>query len=232
MRILIIDDEKNIIELLSTYIQRSTDGYAAIETAQSVAIGLDKIRQFEPEVVFLDIQLGNLTGFDLLDQLSTLHFHLIFVTAYNEHAIKAFEYAALHYLVKPVSEDQIRQCLERCKQQPPSIQERLEKAKKLIIKTTESDYVLDPKDVAYFEADGAYCAVHLMNGKKIMTSKNLGEYEKLMGVRFYRVHHSLLVNIGFVLRLDNKKNLLFLKNGTVLPISRRKKKGFRENLES
>lgn len=233
MRILIVDDEKNIRELLQLYVKRGTQDFATIETANNVEEAYDKILSFKPNIVFLDIQLETLTGFDLLDRLLHIDFHLIFVTAYSDYAIQAFEYAALHYLVKPVSENQVKQALNRCKQSIPLNKIQVEDAKKLFIKTSESKYILDKTDVAYFEADGAYCKVHLMNGEKIMTSKNLGEYEKLVGDDdFYRVHHATLVNISFVAKLDNKNNIILLKNGTALPISRRKKKGFKIMFEN
>ena len=139
MKILIIEDEINCVEALSAMLRSCSNEITALENVASVDEALKKLENFHPNLVFIDVQLGEQTCFDLLDQLGKVDFQLVFTTAYDNYAIKAFEYSALHYLLKPMLLSDIKEALARYTKNhttTSTIQSSIEKAKNLYLKTT------------------------------------------------------------------------------------------------
>ncbi|MFT5819394.1 MAG: two-component system LytT family response regulator [Crocinitomix sp.] len=232
MRALIIDDEVHCREVIQSFVQDYCPLIESVEEADSVKSGLSKIKSFKPDLVFLDIQLKNETCFELLDQLDQINFQIIFTTAYDNYAVKAFEYAALHYLLKPLTPKPFTLAVNRCiPNKFQSITKAIEKAKGFYLETTYNAFNIRFEEITYIEADGSYSTIHQLNDDDIFTSKKLSEYKTLLDENFYRIHHSFIVNMKFVSKIDKKNNSVILTNGIELAISRRKKSAFRIVLE-
>lgn len=229
MKTIIIDDEKQIRDgfniLLSHFSTINVIGEAA-----TVTDGIKIIEALKPDLVFLDIQLKNETGFQILETLKTTNFKLIFVTAYNEYAIKAFKYSAFDYLLKPIDPQELEQTLERLVLQTKVSNVQLQNLKtfstnqKLVIKTTEQAYVLSIKDIIHCEANQSYTFFYLKDNTRILSSKTLKEYDTFLPKpNFIRVHQSHLVNVNYIKAYNNEGKLV-LKNNTEVPVSVRNRK--------
>ncbi|NOQ74159.1 MAG: response regulator [Crocinitomix sp.] len=229
MKALIIEDEFNCSEVLQSMLMRHVPAIKTYKIAETVADGLKQIAALEPDIVFLDIQLGDQTCFELLDELKEINFQLIFTTAYDQYAIKAFEYAAVHYLLKPVILSDLIEAVKRCEtNQLNTINEDIEKVKSLYLRTALRDYHVTHDNIIYIEADGSYATVHTNDGQRIFTSKKLVDYERVLPEGFYRIHHSIIVNLKWVSHIDKANNMVILTNDLSLPISRRKKSDFKK----
>lgn len=229
MKVVIIEDEKPSRDTLTTLLQQ----HASIEligTATSMREGLELLQNQSPDLVFLDIDLGDGTGFDLLSQLPERNFHLVFTTGHNNQALAAFEFGALHYLLKPLTAVRLAEAINRVakvngsSEDPRILEEviRNQRADKLptrmVIQTTSSNRYVEIKEIVRFEGDGGYTKIFLQEEEKpITTSKNLGAYEKQFALHpeFCRVHKSHLVNLYFVsefIKTDGGE--LLLRDGT------------------
>lgn len=232
MKALIIEDEKNAREALIKIIKLISPESEIIGETGFVSEGLKLVKELKPDIVFLDIELEDGTGFDFLDKIENPDFKLIFVTAYNEFAIKAFKYSALDYLMKPIDPKELNETLERLKtliisesEQKKIIrtlkENRTQNQKKLVLKTHNNTYFLSTNEIFRIEADGAY-TVFYTSTQKIVVSKNLKYYENLLDNSFLRCHQSHIVNINSIIRIDKNDNLV-LSNSHLVPVSSRKK---------
>ena len=231
MKIAIIDDEPASRITLKTYLTRVAPSVLEMKEADSVESGLQLIQDFKPDTVFLDIQLHDLTGFDLLDRLENIDFNLIFVTAYDEYAIKAFDYAALHYILKPVDQNVIQGAIDRCLQtKKADANEKVQKAKEIYLRTENRSFRIDLTDVTAIVADGSYSKLFKQNGESVFVAKNLGEFEKELADNFFRAHKSVIINLDMIAEVDFKNNHAVLKDRSRHPVSRRKKPQLRKLL--
>lgn len=231
MNALVVDDEfhcRNVIEKMA---KTHCPEISSISLADSVDTAINILNIKQIDIVFLDIQLHNLTGFDLLNKLRNIQFQLVFTTAYNNYAIKAFEFGALHYLLKPVQPDDLVEAVKRCTQLDLSYnREKMDKTIGFYLKTHENAYDVRYDQIRYIQADGSYSTIYNENDQNIYTSKNLAEFKKILNGDFYRIHNSIIVNLNCVSRLDRRGLNAILNDGTILPISRRRKIGFRSKL--
>lgn len=233
MKVLIIDDELPCREVLDNFLKEYCSEIAEVAEASSVDTGLEQIEKFKPDLVFLDIRLNDRTCFDLLNRLGEVNFQIIFTTAYDNYALKAFEYSALHYLLKPVLPSDFKDAIGRFQKQELVYQkEKIEKARGFYIKTVNNSYSLVYDEIAYIEADGSYSTIYSVSGEDIFTSKKLSDYKDLLNEDFFRIHNSIIVNMNFVRQIDERNNTVILSNGKELPVSRRKKTNFKQALES
>ena len=206
MNTVLIDDEsaaRKSLQLLLTTLKPSLQ---IIGTADSLTTAKQLIDTKQPEVVFLDINLGDGDAFDLLNQLTFRAFHLIFVTAYNDYALRAFGCNAIDYLVKPIDHDALLRALNKLDtyalatsftvEQLEALQTQIDgKAPEHLVINTEREYLrLSISEIVYMEADGNYTHIHLKNEQKYLTSKKLKHYETLLSAFFIRVHRSYLVH--------------------------------------
>jgi two-component system LytT family response regulator len=229
MKALIIEDELNCREVLLTLLERHAPAIKEYQLADSVDEGLAQIEAFQPDIVFLDIQLGDRICFDILDQLEEINFQIVFTTAYDHYAVKAFEYSAVHYLLKPIILTDLLEAVERCLNNQQNIApETIDNVKSFYLRTSLKDYHITHDEIAYIKADGSYSTVHTNEGKNIFTSKKLADYSKSLTDDFYRIHHSIIVNLKWVSHLNKPGNFVVLTNGSELPISRRKKSDFKK----
>ncbi|WP_298513908.1 LytTR family DNA-binding domain-containing protein [uncultured Kordia sp.] len=243
IKVLIIDDEQpaidNLKELLIPY-----DNYIICGEALTLQHAIELTIIEKPNLVLLDIDLRlETTGFDYLNTfLPNINFKIIFVTAHNEFAIKAFEFNALHYLLKPVESNNFREALSKMNDlikqrlyidRLESLAEYVESKQPIFIfvNTTERIHKLDIRNLSFLEAKGNYTTIHLTNHKKITSAKTLLHYEKqLKGNHFFRIHHSKLVNLIQVKSYQKKQRKAILENEIILSVSIRREKGFLEAL--
>ena len=230
MRTLIIDDEKQIRDgfkiLLSNFHAIEVVGEAA--TADQ---GVFMIEKKQPDLVFLDIQLKNDTGFTILEKLNTINFKLVFVTAHDQYAIKSFKYSAFDYLLKPIDPEEFGKTIQRLETQTTITNTQIDNLKsvsanqKLIIKTLEQTYVLSIKDIVRCEASLNYTFFYLKDGKRILSSKTLKEYDLFLPSSiFIRVHQSHLVNLNYIKAFANNGKLQLSNSEDEIPVSIRKRK--------
>jgi two-component system LytT family response regulator len=242
IRTLIIDDEANNRERLARMI---TDNFPTIEIigeADGVGTGIHAIEHLRPELVLLDIKMADGDAFDLLKKIGDIFFKIIFITAYEEYALKAFRFSALDYVLKPVLIENLKVALERAenqimgdlKLQLTNFHSNLKakENKTLVLKTMEKIILVDITEIIRCEADWNYTVFYTREGKKYMISHPLKEYEEVLGDHgFFRVHKSHIVNISFIESYDKKTDNVILKDKSSLPVSRRKKNELMELFE-
>ncbi len=242
----IIDDEKNAQKALKNIIEEYCDSIEIIDLADSVETGVKLITDSNPDIVFLDIDMQDGTGFDLLNQLKKRDFSLIFCTAHNEFAIKAFRYNAIDYILKPLDIQEIISATDKAianislHQKNISIDNLLSfyqnKGKtndKIILKTLSDIFIISINDIYHCESEGGYTTFYTTDNKKITVSKNLKEYEAILKPHnFFRTHQSHLINLDYVERLHKTEGAyIVMKNGSKIAISTRKKQTFIDALE-
>lgn len=247
MKILIIDNEAAVRDVLSEMIRAVQAEPFTLEEADGVASGLEKISSFKPDVVFLDVEMDDGTGFDLLARVPQPSFQLIFTTAHNRYAIRAFKCSALDYLLKPVDISELEASLQKAakelnrhqlQQQVQVLMQQLSQKEKngrqLVLKDSEASYFVKIADILYCEAEGSYTRFFLADGKPIVISKNLSIYEEILGEQdFIRTHHSYLVNLNRVKIYDKADGgSLILDTGHSVPVSHRKKDAVMQLLEN
>lgn len=238
MKILLVDNEKEVRELLKDMIAGVMKEPYELAEADAVATGLEQIRQFRPDIVFLDVEMGDGTGFDLINQLSAPAFQLIFTTAHNQYAVRAFKCSAIDYLLKPVDplelENSIRKAMNNLSgaslsRQLEVLMQQLSDSqqaeRQIVLKDSEASYFVKVGDILFCEAEGSYTRIILAGEKPIVISKNLSTFEELLGhFGFIRTHHSYLVNPRRIKIYDKTDGgTLVLETGHVVPVSHRKK---------
>ncbi|MBL7817857.1 MAG: response regulator transcription factor [Saprospiraceae bacterium] len=246
MKVLIIDDETVIQEALRELLTVFCPEVIQIECAHNVETGIEAIHRLQPDILFLDIELGNGTGFDILNQIPLPQFQLIFTTAHDRYAIHAFQFAALDFLLKPIDPDLLQRSVQRATENINSknlykqlqlMQQLLlkkESDRKIVLKDNQTAYFIRLDDILFCQAEGAYSKFHIRQSEPILVSKNLKEYDTLLSpLGFLRVHHSYLVNPNRIRLFDKKEGgALILEDNQVIPISHRKKDIILKILES
>lgn len=239
---LIIDDEADSREILQSLIESDFPHLKLKATADSVASGLEAVQEFQPDLVFLDIQMPDGTGFDLLEQVKQVDFEVVFVTAFDTYAIQAFQYSAYAYLMKPVDLVQLEQVMQRLEKHlgyaKKSEAERLkvlsewydqdnQQVKKVVLENFDGFNVLYLKDIIYLQGDGNCTRFYTESGKSILVTRTLKEYERLLEAHgFYRIHKSFLINLRHVQSFQRSEGGLVILSGQhQLQVSRRRKKG-------
>ena len=247
MKILVVDNEPHISEGLITMIQDLCEDVTELHEANGVQTGLIKIEDLVPDIVFLDVELDDGTGMDLLSQLPEINFHLIFITAHNKYAIDAFKFSAIDFLLKPIASDDLVNAFEKVKQQHKNkhlshqlqvMQESLHKItareKKIVLKDSSSIYFINVNDIMRCESSGQYTEFYFEDSKRIVISKSLKEYEALLEpYGFIRPHHSHLININKILRFEKADGgILVMETLEEIPVSHRKKSQILQMLDN
>ena len=244
-KVLIIDDENRTRDLIAKMIDSFGFDVETIPEGESVESGINAIIKNKPDIVFLDIQMPDGTGFDVIRSIENKTFEVIFITAHEEFAIKAIKFSALDYLLKPVDTLELKAALEKAiiavDQRKEGVQfDALQsninpnEKKRLVLKTQESVHVVELDDIIRCEADRNYTSFFLIGNRKILVSKTLKEYETLLsGHNFLRVQQSHLVNIDYVDRYDKKNGgAVVMKDGSEVPLSPAKREAFLNKLEN
>jgi len=235
IRILIIDDEENVRLRLKDMIIENFPQISIIGEADGVESGVKIIKELRPELVLLDIRMEDGNAFDLLEKVKPVFFKVIFITAYEEYALKAIKFSALDYLLKPVSVEDLRiafeiaenQILAELKHQLSALQTNIHspKNKTIALRTSEKIYLIDVNNIIRCEAGRSYTYFFVTEHKKYIVSQPMKEFEDMLKeYGFVRIHKSHLVNMAFVDSIDKAYGgFLILKDNTEIPVSRRKK---------
>lgn len=241
LRAVIIDDIETIRKKNSAIIKSNCPNISIIGQAESVESGINIIKKLSPDLVFLDVEMPDGTGFDLLQKLNPINFKVIFITGFEDFAIKAFRFSAIDYLLKPLDAGEL---IEAVKKVEDSLNkevfdmkinnlfsnlERPKNLQKLILKTAEKIYSVNIQDVVNCESEKNYTTFHFINAPKLVVSTNLKEYENLLTpFNFFRTHQSHLINMAYFdhfIKTDGG-NTIVMKNKTSIPLSVRKKEEF------
>jgi two-component system LytT family response regulator len=238
MKALIIDNEINMRIALRKLLEAYCTDVTEIAEATGVKSGLEHIHSFHPDIVLLDVEMDDGTGFDLIQQLHQPNFQLIFVTAHDKYAIKAFQFSAIDYLLKPVDPDalqiSIQKAVDQIKRSDLTAQidfllkqlhDTNEIGKRIVLKDIDNIYFLKLTDIFFCEAEGTYTRFFINDKSPVLVSKNLKEYEAILEpLGFIRTHHSYLVNPNKISMFDKTDGgRLQLENGLSVPVSQRKK---------
>ena len=244
-KILIIDDENKTKDFIKKLLISFGHKFEIYTDGSNVETGIQAINKIKPDLVFLDIQMPDGNGFDVLKGVKEKDFEIIFITAYQEYAIQAINFSALAYILKPIDVEELElavdKALDKLNKKNNEVQfNALEnnadrnKKKKLVLKTQESVYVLELKDIVRCEADKNYTSFFLNSGKRILVSKTLKEYDLLLsGHSFFRVQQSHLVNLDFIDRYDKVDGgAVIMKDSSSVPLSPAKKEQFFHIIEN
>lgn len=247
LRAVIIDDIENIRKKNSAIIKMNCPSVTIIGEADCVESGVKLIKQLSPDLVFLDVEMPDGTGFDLLQKLKPISFKVIFITGYEDFAVKAFRFSAIDYLLKPLDPDDL---VEAVKKAESSLNkeifdmklsnlfanlERPKNLQNLILKTADRIYSVNIQDIVNCESDKNYTTFYFINAPKLVVSTNLKEYETLLTPHnFFRTHQSHLINMAYFdhfIKTDGG-NTIVMKNKITIPLSVRKKEEFMVLLEN
>lgn len=246
MRVVLIDDDTAVRDNLKILLSIYAPEAQIVGEANGVQAGLECIKSNRPDLVLLDVEMKDGTGFDLLAIYGQLDFKLIFVTGHNEYAIKAFKYSALDYVLKPVDPDDLKVALEKAGQAFDDKEQNLKVStlvqnkqaastdKKVILKDAETVYLVAVKDIVRCESEANYTHFFLADGRRVMVSKTLKEYDQLFeGQSFFRAHQSHLINLLHFDRYEKKEGgIVHMKDGSTLPVAVRKKDALMSALEN
>ncbi len=243
IRTLIVDDERNNRENLAYLLNRHFPKIQVIGTAEGVMTAYAAIREDPPDLVLLDIKMQDGLAFDLLNKLGQINFKIIFITAYEEFALKAIKFSALDYLMKPVSLNELRSALEKAETQIirdlqvqlAELNNNLRPAgdKRIVLRTAEKLRLVPVKEIVRCEADRSYCKIHLENGEVIVVSFPMKNYEDmLLDQGFIRLHKSHLVNFSSIHSyVRSEGGSVILNDGTSIPVSERRKSSLMKLLD-
>ncbi len=237
LRIAIIEDENAAFQLLSSIINEFCSDVSICGHAVDVNSGLALLSDQNPDLVFVDVQLGSETIFELLDQVEYRKFKIIFTTAFTNHAIQAFKYEAVDYLLKPYSPKDVIKVIERVKidilSNPWRLMSHAKTNQRLTVNSHDGISFIEPKDILYCSADGSYCKIIIENERNLVVSKTLSEIEEQLNPdQFVRVHASFLINMDHVKRfIKEDGGYILMSNGIHIPVSRRKKQEFLERVK-
>ncbi|RZL38467.1 MAG: response regulator transcription factor [Pedobacter sp.] len=235
LKIAVIEDEVAIRKEITWLIKKETD-IEIVGYSDKVKDGIKLIDAQKPDIILMDIQLIDGTAFDLINGLKEVPENIIFITAYNQFAIKAIKFGALDYLLKPIAEEELKQALQRYRNKRDKEahwSERLSIARQslteetlpqsIILHTINQAHIVLVQDIIYCKGDGPYTFFHLQNGSSLLVSKPLKHYEEMLTAPwFLRTHQSYLVNKSFVDAIS-KSEYLVLKNKEEIPVSSRRK---------
>jgi two-component system, LytTR family, response regulator len=244
MKAILVDDEKDSLKILEALIKKCAPEVEVIASCYDATDATSKIKKLKPDIVFLDVEMRGLTGFDLLAQISAKDFEVIFTTSHERFALKALKAGAIDYLVKPVQAEDLQQAIKKVQAKQmhtSSSQQQLEmlmnyfkpqKPKVRRVALTASDHLVfvDTNDIVYCESDSNYTTFFLTKGDKVVISKTLKDVEEILeGDDFFRIHASYLINMKHVSKFTRGDGgYVVMSNNQQLTVSRKKKDEFFE----
>ena len=233
-----IDDEGHCLDTLTLLVKKYCPGVSLTALCKSAAQGLQVIRQQQPDLIFLDVEMPHMNGFTMLEQFEEIPFSVIFTTSYDQYAIQAIRYSALDYLLKPIDPQELQAAMRKFNQQHPSsttaqIRHLLDQVNgkgsafsRLAVPTPEGFEFVPAEQIIHCEANDNYTHFYLRDGKKIIASRTLKEIEEQLQpfLHFVRVHHSYVVNLNQILRyVRGEGGHLIMSNGATVAVSRSRK---------
>lgn len=240
---IIIDDEFQSRNILSKVILQSAPEIKLVGQASSVEEAFIAINELNPQLIFLDIMMRDETGFDMLQRFSRFPFDIIFTTAYNDFAIKAFKYNAIDYLLKPIDKEELRLAVDRAKERitnrhhaSPEQMDNLFKSvhnqgavdNKIALPTSEGFEIIELDEILYCQSNSSYTYFYLTQKRKLISSYPLKQYDEILGERnFFRAHKSFLVNLSHVKTYrKGEGGTIVMTDGQEIEVSRRNKEAF------
>ncbi len=241
MKIVIIDDELDAVEALTIMLTDFIGNVEIVGTANTAIEGIKLINNFEPDLVFLDIEMPHGNGFDVLEGVSKKNFKLVFTTAYAHYAIKAIKQNAVDYLMKPIDIDELKQAVEKVEEELKDSYTtkneqllnmvQIERINKIPISLKNEYLLLDLEDIQFIKSDGSYSIIHTFD-QHYTTAKNLKYYEGLLSTNgFIRVSNSHMINIEKVVKFIREDGgIVELRNKMKIPVSRSRKEELKFSL--
>lgn len=229
IKAIIVDDEPNARKSLKLLIKEYCPDVTVVDDAKSLKTAVEKIELHKPDLIFLDIELGDGTGFEMLDELSFQVPFIVFTTAYAEHALKAFNYNAVHYLLKPISISNLKTAVKRIAHQLNDNNDNTDQKLPYFKVWQHSGMsVVKLDEIEYFNSINNNVVLHRTDGKEFLLTCTLKSIEqKIEETDFQRVHGSYIVNLKYVSRiLTEEGDIVVMKSETQIPISRRQRKEF------
>ena len=241
LNVVIIEDEVRGREALKTLLTEFCEDVNVLGMAGSVKEAVILIKEKRPDLVFLDIELQTGTGFDVLEQLDKRDFEIVFTTAFDHYAIRAIKFSSLDYLLKPIDLDELQDALKKARARKDQLKREAQldlllrhmkgsnhPKRKICLSTSDGLEFILVQDIIYCEANGSYTNFYIQPSVKLMVSKNLKEYEQLLGdYRFMRVHNSYLVNLDEVKKfVKSDGGYIIMNNGAHISISQGKREDF------
>ncbi|MBS1597637.1 MAG: response regulator transcription factor [Bacteroidetes bacterium] len=237
----IIDDEPKNVRVLRTMLEEYCPEITSISEATNPQEGIQVIRQFKPELVFLDIEMPYGNAFDLLDQLVPVEFEIIFVTAFNNYMLKAFKYSALDYLLKPVNIEELKSSVKRASERIRSrninhqldnllqnFKKQNDSLQKIALPSKEGFVFISMEDIVRFESSSGYTFIHTKNGEKFISAKNIKEYEDILPDSvFFRIHNSHIINLHAVKKYHRGRGgYVEMIDGSMIEVAIRRREEF------
>jgi two-component system LytT family response regulator len=246
MDAIIVDDELSVRNSITALLNENFPGINICSTAGSVADAVDTINRHNPDILFLDVELPDGTGFDILSRLPGRDFRVIFITGHQEYALKAIKVSALDYILKPFDPDELCRAIEKATEEINHRDERLKLEtlsenmqgkkilRRIILPTAEHLHVVPISEIIRAEADSNYTMFRLSGNRHIMVSKTIKEFDEMLsGSGMIRVHQSHLVNIAYIDKFVKRDGgYLLLKNSEEVPVSQNLKKGVIEAIRN
>jgi len=245
MKVTIVDDEAKARDALEKILKKQFPEIDILASVGTVENGYEAIQKNSPDLLLLDVELPDGTGFDLLKRIAPAEFKVVFTTGHQEYAIEAIKFSALDYILKPYNSEELQHAVEKAREainhhdqhlQIETLDENLQQKKRLrriILPTADNLHVVEVKDIIRAEADSNYTTFRLAGGKKIMVSRTMKEYDDMLaGAGVFRVHQSHLVNIIHIDRFVKRGGgYLQMKDGSTVPISPTLKKKVLQTLQ-
>lgn len=229
IKAILIDDEQSARNILTNLLNRTSANITIVATCSNLEEGVVQIKKLQPNVVFLDVQMPNYAGYEITRFFNTINFKIIFVTAYDEYAIKAFELNAIDYLVKPIDRKKLALTIKKLEEQLQkekvfmdyqSLLKRVQDKdfKKIVLPELNNKRVINVDDIVAVEANGAYSTIHLKESKTITVSKNLKYFENALHMHpvFFRSHRAWIINLDYIEFLNKTTQNVILANKTVV----------------
>jgi two-component system LytT family response regulator len=251
IKAILIDDDKNLRDGMKGLLERFAPAIKIVGEADSVATGIQVMDALQPQVVFLDIQLNDGTGFDILERVAykngTIKSNIVFITAHEQYAIKAFRFSALDFLLKPVDPDELQKVIQKIDTVLEksndyahidllleNIRKKVDNFKRIALSTSEGIHLFDISDIIRCESADNYTKFYIKGNKPLLISKTLKEYEELLTEHgFERIHQSHLINLNYLKSYIKKDGgYVIMADDSNLPISQRKKDRLQEILKS
>ena len=238
LRAVIIDDETDCVQSLAHDLKNYCPEVSVVAECEGAKDGIRAINAHKPDVVFLDIDMPLINGFELLELLPEIDFEVIFTTAHEHYALKAFKISAVDYLLKPIAPDELMKATRKAsllrskgntKKQIDFLIQQLKDndnaIQRIALPTSEGLVFADLADIIYCESDGAYSNIHFVNGDRLLISKTLRYLEDILcDYQFFRVHKSFIANLDYVSKYSRGSGgMLTMKNGARIQVSRSKK---------
>lgn len=240
IKTIIIEDEQKSREVLKLMLKKHSDVIEIIDECNTPDKGIESIQKKTPDLVFLDIEMPRMNGFEMLKKLGTINFAIIFTTAYNKYAINAIKLSAIDYLLKPIDAEELEIAIKKCQE---NIEQKSSNNKmEVLLKNLNQHHALDKtltlasvdgirfikmKDIIRLEANGRYTKFYLVNKEVILASRTLGDFEEtLSSNEFFRIHEAHIINLSYIDRFHKGNSFVLLTDKTELPLARRRKEDF------